>query len=331
MGEEKAKFYQDLEYLNVFKPFLDKKAYNHVVSQRLREMLANPFFQDRKIRVLDCGTGTGRGLIRLIKDGFLRNAFIEAFDVNRDLLMDMPRLFEEHANLNGWSYRPLDRKDQANFQFSITCEKEGIDIVVHGFVCSVYDVGEMYLEQVDLVTGQAFIEHVNSQLAYGRLLGLLRSSSLVYFSMNCDGWFCYTPCARGAEDRDTKIMNLFNDLAMNDQNFGNESGAIHGGRAFCGRNLPYDFQRRNLVTLVYGSSDWVVTPYDQSREELGFLRHTLLEIKDICIAEKASEMRSKWNVSVSEISEWHLEKFVAIADKSIGFTCVQKDILGRKI
>ncbi|MFA6296679.1 MAG: hypothetical protein WC663_04960 [Patescibacteria group bacterium] len=222
MQEEAAKFYQHLEYLNVFKPYLDAKAYNDVVSQALRKTLADPFFHGRRIRVLDCGTGTGRGLIRLIKDGFLRNAYIEAFDVDRDLLMGMPRLFEEHAVLNGWSYKPLDCKDPANFQFSITCEKEGIDIVVHGFVCSVYDIGsEILLEEVDLVIGQAFIEHVNSQLAYGRLLGLLKSGGFVYFSMNCDGWFCYTPCPRGSEDRDTKIMNLFNDLAMNDQNYGN--------------------------------------------------------------------------------------------------------------
>jgi hypothetical protein len=95
--------------------------------------------------------------------------------------------------------------------------------------------------------------------------------------------------------------------------------------------LPYDFKRRGLKTLAYGPSDWVVTPYDQVDQELGFLRHTLAEIKDICISEKALEMRSKWNVSVSEILEWYLEKFAAISDKSIGFTCVQKDILGRKI
>ena len=52
---ENQKFYQHLEYLNNWKPALDAKATNILANSKLRSELE----QKERVKVLDCGTGTG--------------------------------------------------------------------------------------------------------------------------------------------------------------------------------------------------------------------------------------------------------------------------------
>ncbi len=323
MNDDK-KFYQHLEYLNNWKPALDAKAVNTKVTAELRSELS----KKERVKILDCGTGTGRGLVKLLEEGLIGKADVEAFDIDSNLVADMPRLFQESAARNKWLYTPIrcDKKD--DFIFEIT--SQNIDARIHGFRESVYELTrrEKELRDTDLVTGQAFIEHVNQGIAYPILTMFLKKSGLVYFSMNCDGWFNYSPTDN--RERDEKVVGLFNDRAMNNQEFKNNFGAIFGGEAFCGRNLPYRFKDYEIEVIAYGPSDWVVTPFQQSNEELEFVRYTSTYIRDTCSSPEAEEMRDRWGLKEHDVYQWHLEKMEAIGNKKIGFTCVQKDILGRK-
>lgn len=346
MGQDQ-KFYQNLEYLNVFKPALDTKAINPTVLSMLHSELE----QNKRVRVLDCGTGTGSSLIGLIENGVLKEADIQAFDIDSELVADMPRLFQQYATRKGYHYESIryDKKD--DFSFGIADSSKGIDIKVHGFSEDVYGLirRESELRGIDLITGQSFIEHVNPGMVYPTLMTLLNEEGLVYFSMNCDGWFNYSPSKD--RERDEKIVGLFNDLAMNNQRFNNNYGSIFTGEAFCGRNLPYRFSENGLEILAYGTSDWVVTPFKQSNEEMGFIKYTLDKIFESCsgleelIHENTNEigglelspekLRKKYSLSEEDITTWYIEKLKAIEDgregRRIGFTCVQKDILGKKI
>ena len=331
---QENKFYQQLDYLNKWKPALDTKSVNQIVFSSLKSEISKR--EDEKIRVLDCGTGTGRGLVRLIEEGVLKKAEVEAFDISGELISDMPRLFQEHAVKNRWEYKPVSYDQSTDFMFTIQNDVKKIDVKIHGFQQSAYELPKRteLVQNIDVVTGQAFIEHVNQGIVYPILTMLLREGGLMYFSMNCDGWFNYSPSKD--RERDEKMVALFNDLALNNQEFKNDFGSIFGGEAFCGRNLPYRFKDYGIETLAFGSSDWVVAPFQQSVEELSFLEYTSTYIRDKCVSTPADEARNKRGLTSQDIYLWHAEKQKSLCDytnndQSIGFTCVQKDILGRKI
>ena len=331
MADER-KFYQHTQYLNEWKPALDVKARNTRVLSALREELKDKNRIDKnRIKVLECGAGTGRGLVSLITEGILTNAEVHAFDIEQELIGAMPQLFQQFALKKGWRYIPEEMDSKTEFTFRVQDDKDQIDLRIHGFSESVYVLlrRAQELSDIDIITGQAFIEHTKSDIVYPILKSLLACNGLVYFSLNCDGWFYYSP-SRSAE-RDEKVAGLFNDIALNNQEFRDRYGAIIGGEAFCGRNLPYRFVEEGLEVLAFGPSDWVVTPFTQhqSEEERDFLRYTSTYIKEACLG-SSKELRDKWNLSDEKIYQWFEEKQEAINRHEAGFTCVQKDILGRK-
>jgi len=324
---DEKKFYQHLNYLNHWKPALDAKSKNKVVESALREGLKDK----GRIKILDCGTGTERGLISLIENRIITKGDVETFDISSELISDMPRLMQEFCSKNGLNYQPIryDKKD--DFIFNINNKSDTIDIKIHGFQESAYELPKRIndLKEIDLITGQAIIEHVNQAIVFPILNTFLKKDGLIYFSMNCDGWFNYSPS--NERERDEKIVGLFNDLALNNQEFKNQDGAIFGGEAFCGRNLPYRFKEYGIETIAYGPSDWVVHPFNQTDSETQFMRYTAEYIKEVCSSALASELRNKWDINEREVYNWYAEKLNAVIDNQLGFTCVQKDILGKKI
>ncbi|MBT4539593.1 hypothetical protein HOC32_04865 [Candidatus Woesearchaeota archaeon] len=332
------KFYQNVAYLNKWKPVLDEKSRNPEVLSKLQLELRK---SDKVIKVLECGAGTGSGLISLIKNGTLTQAHVSAFDIDPNLVAEIPNLFQEHALLEGWDYHNENSIKNGGKIFRVSDTSRGMDISVNTFTNSVYTLGSRQeeLEGVDLVTGQAFIEHTKMDQALDGLLRLMPKDALVYFHLNCDGWFQYSPSS--SHERDEKLMGLFNDLAMNNQKFKDQFGATIGGMAFCGRVLPYLFHdgrlnpenetgQGELEILAFGPSDWVITPYQQSDEELKFLEYTAAQINGVCTHPNAEDMRNKWGLTTDDAHTWYEEKLLALGNKSIGFTCVQKDILGKK-
>ena len=321
---EDRKFYQHLDYLNSWKPELDKKSYNKDVTKELR----NSLNRNRSLKVLDCGTGTGMGLIRLIDEGILTRAEITAFDIDPALVQDIPRRFTEYANEKKLAYK-ANYLAPDKFKLDLT-NKNGINISVKGFSANLYTLTkeDTYHEKFDVITGQAFIEHVNHSLAYPLIKSMLKKNGLMYFSMNCDGWFNYS-IPQADPVLDEKMIGLFNDLALNNQEF----ERVLGGEAFCGRNLPFRFQENNIAILAYGASDWVITPFKQSKNELNFIKYTLDYIFSRCHNSdpEADKLRQLHDLDKDSIGRWYFDKLKAIQEGSIGFTCAQKDILGKKV
>ena len=259
--KDDEKFYQDLEYQNVWKPVLYRGAYNLDVTNNLIDYLKDK----NHLECLDCCAGTGQDIIRMIEDGLIKDATIYAFDIKKDLIKTMPIVLKDWGTKRGLN---CNLKIDNSSDFEIRLSDKVRDVEVCGFVENLYNLSKYsrFIEHFDLVMGQAAIEHTNPNLAFPLFKSMLKSEGFLYFPLNYDGWFNFSPPLD--PELDERILLLFNDLLNNQEFEGPENESpIKCGDAYCGRNLPYRFKEYGFEILAFGASDWVVQPFHQKKRK----------------------------------------------------------------
>jgi len=316
-----AQFYQDLQYQNKWKPVLDRKAYNPEVTSELAVQLQGK----GHLNILDCCAGTGQDIIRMVEEELIYDATISAFDIREELVEEMQSTLENYGNKSGLT---VISEFGPSPEFNFRLQGFNRDITVHGFVENLYDLSGD--EEFDLIMGQAAVEHTNQDLSLPLIVSKLKPRGLLYLPLNYDSWFNFSPSEN--PELDTRVLALFNDLLDNQMFEGLDGKPLRCGDAYCGRNLPHRFKQHGLEVLAYGASDWVITPFQQSEEEISFMTY-VLEGLDQTFSEEggmADILRRRNGLSRLAINNWYQEKKRHLQDRSIGFTAVQKDILGRK-
>jgi hypothetical protein len=243
-------FYQENEYLSLWKRDLDDKSRNKKIEQIVSSR--GPYE-----RILDIGTGSGMQIRRNIENNWLtNNGEIIGIDVNEEGIVHSINDYKKWAIEKGYIV-----KSQKDLSFFIIKNNKSYKVrLIPG---SVYELSSMSLGEFPLITALSLYEHTNIEKSLLETKKALSKNGLLYAPSNYNGITKVTPIPSELNNtQDDSIMKLFNETMINSQ----YTGGIDVGECCCADVMEIIAKRFKLTVLASENSDWSITK-DSSKYE----------------------------------------------------------------
>jgi SAM-dependent methyltransferase len=219
---------------------LNRQVWEHLVEAVHKRAGAAP------LRVLEVGCGIGTMCARLIDWGLLTQAEYTGIDVNGELIRE--------AWLRCHRYAAKNYGDQVSGAGeALILKSRGRKIQVNFEVMELFDFldARQGKSAWDLLVAHAFLDLIDLDTALPRLLALLASGGLFYFTLNFDGTTIFEPVID--PDLDRRIETLYH-RTMDTRRYRDRPA----GSSLTGRRLLARLRDAGARLLAVGSSDWVV-------------------------------------------------------------------------
>ena len=315
MTTAETAFHRYLEW----KEPIDERSLNRDVQQAFTTVVAA--WGSRRLRVLDCGTGTGAMIRRLVDWGLPGELEIIGVDGNAALLEAAADTFIRWAGQRNYILRVHGQA--AGAQQVLTIRTSQAEVAVRLYHQDLYAIHalEAYLPlqgAFDVVTALSLVDLLDEERGLPALLYPLRSQGLLYLLLNYDHETIFEP----THDRawEAAIIEAHHRVIEH-----RIPGRVRLEASHVGRRLYHLLQQYRCEVLAYGASDWVSYPrrggYPQY--EALFLRQILDWVH---VAAQASETLDR-----QQVEEWYRGRLAQLAQAELVYICRQNDILGRRL
>jgi SAM-dependent methyltransferase len=302
--------YDFIDYL-LAKKTIDDRSLNCSVWGRLQGALADHEMQE-SLRVLEIGSGIGTMIERMAAGPLMhRSSQYTAVDIDPDCTRAARR------RLSRWAKR---------LGFAVTREKDACHLLEAGDtrirVNLITDdayalVSGAAPHSWDLLLAHAFMDLVDIQTLLPGMIRLLKSSGLLFLSLNFDGDTVLLPAI--APDFDDRVIHRYH-RSMDERIVdGRPAGDSRTGR----RLLMKLIQRRTEI-LAAGASDWIVYPRRRRYplRESYFLHHIVHTIDE--------ELAHHPEIDPDYFKTWIAKRHAQIENGELVFMAKHIDILARK-
>ncbi|MCB0114614.1 MAG: class I SAM-dependent methyltransferase, partial [Caldilineaceae bacterium] len=177
-----------LRYLAAKKP-IDDRSLNQHVWRALTDQIADRRSDERRLRVLEIGAGSGAMIERMLAAGMLANVDYTAVDLWPEGVGAIPARLADWAAAQGWT------STQRNGEIVLAPPDGAADVHVRAinadalsFAADAANHGEY-----DLLVAHAVLDLFDIAEATPSLLRTLRDDGLCYFTINFDGITAFLP------------------------------------------------------------------------------------------------------------------------------------------
>lgn len=310
-----APFHRYLEW----KEPIDERSLNRDVQQAF--LAAVSAWGSRRLRVLDCGTGTGAMIRRLVDWGLPGEIDIIGLDVNVALLGVAADTFARWAGQRGYSLRV--HRQTAGAQQVLTILTPQAEVMVRLYHHDLYAMQalEAYLPMrgaFDVVTALSLVDLLEEERGLPALLYPLRPLGLVYLLLNYDHETILEP----TQDRSWEAAIIEAHHQALERRI---PGRVRFGASYLGRRLYHLLQEHRCEVLAYGASDWVIYP-----RRGGYSTHETLFLQQILAWVHAAAQASE-TLDRKPVEEWYRWRLAQLAQAELVYICRQNDILGQRL
>jgi hypothetical protein len=320
----KNAFYQDNPYLDYWKKEIDDESINKKVLNSLLK-------RGRKFeKILDIGTGSGVQIRRDIELGLLKDkGKIIGIDINKENLINSFASFEKWAKNNKYLIKKIDYQ-KALHKFKIKCKKK--EYTIELYEQSVYNLGtnnSKFNDKFPLVTGLSLLEHTDIDKSLKAIKKVMIKNSFLYLTINYDQHSVFGPTSKSDFQQESNLMQLFNYVGI-DYQF---KGKVKTGNSHCGSLLPGLCKKAGFKVVDYGSSDWIilsgkVKPYTKNkRKALEFFVDAFYDV----MINASQESKKLFNITDKQIEKWYELRKDQLNNNELYYSCIQKDILCKKV
>lgn len=284
-------------------------------------LAAVPTLGSRRLRVLDCGTGTGAMIRRLIDWGLPGEIEIIGLDVNATLLRVARDTFARWARDRGYI---LDvHRETAGAMQVLTITTDQAEIAVRLYHRDMYAIQSLEADlptqaAFDVVTALSLADLLEEDLGMRALLLPVRPMGLVYLLLNYDHETIFEP----TQDRswEAAIIQTYHQAIER-----RAPGTGGPGASYVGRRLYHLLQQYNCEVLAYGASDWVSYPRGACYPD-----HEALFLHQI-LRWVYAEAKASNTLDGQRVEEWYRWRLRQLERGELVYICRQNDILGRRV
>ena len=315
MAATGSEFHRYLDW----KERLDHRSLSAQVQQAFVQAVAAIGCQ--RLRVLDCGTGTGAMIRRLIEWKLAGQLDIIGLDVDATLLSAARDRFARWAWERGYTLQARPETAAAMQVFTILTEHT--EATVRLYQHDLYTIQECEADlpmqaAFDVVTALSLADLLEEERGLHALLYPVRPLGLVYLLLNYDHETIFEPTL----DRswEAAIMQAYHHAI--------ERGTPERGRpgaSYIGRRLFHLLQQSRCEVLAYGASDWVSYPRSGSYPEhdAQFLQQILVWVYTVAQADET--------LDAARVEEWYHRRLHQLEQGELVYICRQNDILARRL
>ena len=297
-----------IRYLEA-KKSVDDRSINARVWTSLAENL-NQATIPHPLKVIEAGAGIGTMLERMLETQLLQDAHYTGLDIDPENIAHARTRLPVWAGEHGFKVECLSQGAVLLEKPSqrIRAEFELADILTHA--CNRQN-GASY----DLLVANAFLDLTNIPMALPRLLSLLKSNTLFYFSINFDGVTILEPVIDPEFDR--LVLDLYHRTM--DERITND---LPSGDSQAGRHLFTHIRQAGGQILAAGASDWVVFPgvNGYPAQEADFLHFIIQTI--------FTALQSNALLNQENLKKWIDTRHAQIRRSELVYIAHQIDILG---
>ena len=283
---------------------LDERSLNREVLHACTDRLTA---KDGMIRWLDVGTGTGAMIRRLLAQPWAASVTVTALDQAANLLGSASAALA--AQLQSEGYRVLVHSR------GFEAQQAGRHVFVDFQCCSLFDFEPKRLPAYDLITAHGVMDIVPVKPAIGHFAAWLAHGGMLYASLNYDGDTALFPLYRD-EAFEAAVLAEY-DASMERRRV---SGKATGGSR-SGRRVHAALCEANFNVLVYGTSDWNVTPV------AGRYRARDAEVLRTLLAWIRRESELRPAVDRRELERWYATRQEQLEHGELGMIVHQLDLL----
>lgn len=300
-----------LDYIRYLacKEKVDDKNINMMVFDSLKKAVSHV----SHLKIMDCGTGIGSMIRRLIEWGLINSGEIVGIDSDRNVLTAAVKYFKDWDKVKKSNVLVGDQKEGI-FQWDVGEGRVRIKLL-H---MDMYQVtNESYFRSgFDIVTGNSLMDVVNIEKAMMAFRFLVKSGGFLYLTINYDHETVFEP----TQDRklEGRIMEIYN----GDMDKRMINGFVSGD-SYTGRRLFHVIKAYGFDVISLGASDWTIYPRANKYRpyEEYFLLYLLHLIRET--------VHNSGIMDREEVNSWYNTRLEQLNDGILLYICRQNDILTR--
>ena len=305
---------KDMERLDYIKYLSCKeKVDDKSINMRVFDALKKAVSHSAHLKIIDCGTGIGSMIRRLIDWGIINSGEIVGIDNDRSFLTAAPEYFKDWGKARRYNVLLGNQRDG---MFQVDVNEGAVHIKLTNM--DIYQVTREsdFKSSFDIVTGNSLMDIVNIEKAMTTFRFLLKSGGFLYLTINYDHETIFEP----TQDRELeeRIMEIYNgDMDKRVVN------GFASGDSYVGRHLFHVTKACGLDVISFGASDWTVYPrgnkYQPHQEYfLLYLLHLVHET-----------VRNSGLMKQQEIDSWYNDRLDQLKAGTLLYMCRQNDILAQ--
>lgn len=288
---------------------IDDKSINPMVFDSLKKAVSHL----PRLRAIDCGTGIGSMIRRLIDWGLVNGGEILGIDNDEDILTAGTEYFRDWSRVRK---SKVSIENQRKGIFRVDLKESGIGIELINM--DIYQVTQQspLRSGFDIITGNSLMDIVNIVKAMQAFRFLLKGGGLLYLTINYDHETIFEPTL----DRylEKRVMAIYNEDM--------DKRVVNGfasGDSCVGRRLFHVMKAYGFDVISFGASDWTVYPRHGRYEpyEEYFLVYILRLIYETVCNSGVMEQQ--------EIDSWYKDRIEHLKAANLIYMCRQNDILAQ--
>ncbi len=310
MTENKISY---IDYLESKKEVDDRSLNQRVFALVRRELFS--LQQERPVRILEIGAGTGTMLERLLEQGSLLHAHYTAVDLNADFLAHIPSRMEQLSAHLGWETL-AGSADSIPTRVALRSEKRQVEIeLIPDDIFEFIDHSQQQ-HRWDMVLAHAVLDLFPLPFALREIFTLLKPDGFYYFTLNYDGMTHLLPTM------DEQFDGLIEQRYHHTMDGRKSDGRPIAGRS-SGRQLLTQLPALHAPLLATGSSDWIVHPgeHGYSANTATFLRFMIKTIEEA--------LRTDPEINQARFAEWIMTRYAQVNNHQLTLIAHQLDCFGR--
>lgn len=273
----------------------------------------------QRLRVLDCGTGTGAMIRRLVQWGLQGQVEIVGLDVDASLLHVASDKFSRWAWERGYTLHVQRQTTKAVQAMTILTGQAEVSVRLYHRDLHALDAFDPDLPMqgaFDVVTALSLTDLLDEERGLPALLSPLRPMGLVYLLLNYDHETVFEP----TQDRSWEAAMIQAHHRVMEHR---TPGRDNPGASYIGRRLFHALRRHGCEVLAYGPSDWLCYP---GRE--GYPEHEARFVRQI-VEWVYAAARALETLEPRRVEAWYRWRLRQLDQGELVYICRQNDILAR--
>jgi len=291
------------------KKALDDRSLNRQVWDHLVEAVRGRS-NSVPLKVLEVGCGIGTMLERLLDWGLLIRAAYTGIDMEAEFIKEARRRFRSYA-----AEKNANMPAQHSLPLLLRTTDKDIRVTLEATDLFDFMDREQGKSSWDLIVAHAVLDLIDLPTALPRLLSLLVTDGLFYFTLNFDGATIFEPTID--PDLDRRIETLYHRTMNIRRRQGRPAGS-----SVTGRRLLWHLRDAGARLVAAGSSDWVVFPGPDGYlgEEASFL-HSIIETIGRALHQHP-------DLDPSQFESWLAQRHRQIDAAELIYIAHQLDVMG---
>ncbi|MBI3325640.1 MAG: methyltransferase domain-containing protein [Nitrospinae bacterium] len=275
----------------------------------------------QRLRVLDCGTGTGAMIRRLIEWELAGQLDIMGLDVDATLLSAARDRFTRWARERGYTLHARRETAGAMQVFTILTDHTEATVRLYHhdlYTIQAFEAGLPIHAAFDVVTALSLADLLEEERGLHALLHPIRPLGLLYLLLNYDHETIFEPTL----DRSWEAVII---QAYHHAIERGSPGRCRPGASYIGRRLFHVLQRYRCEVVAYGASDWVSYPRSG-----GYPEHDAQFLQQILAWVYAAAQACE-TLDAARVERWYRHRLQQLEQGELVYICRQNDILCRRL